>query len=111
MQPETRMLLFDTLTACELIAQFIKGKSMDDYLNDDLLRSGIERQFMIIGEAFGKVMESEPSIADSISNTRRIINFRNVLVHGYATIEGETVWGIIENDLPLLHRELDALLK
>ena len=27
MQPETRMLLFDALTACELIAQFIKDRS------------------------------------------------------------------------------------
>ncbi len=49
MQREVRKLLLDVKDACELIQKFVKGKKYTDYLSDPLLRSGVERQFTIIG--------------------------------------------------------------
>jgi uncharacterized protein with HEPN domain len=46
----------------------------------------------------------------AITGLRQIIAFRNVLVHGYAVIQDATVWGVVENDLPLLIQEVQALL-
>ena len=40
----------------------------------------------------------------------RIIAFRNVLIHGYATVNDQLVWGILVSDLPRLLSMLDGLL-
>ena len=43
---EVRKYLFDIQEACEMLAQFTKRKSLDDYVADTLLRSAVERQFV-----------------------------------------------------------------
>jgi hypothetical protein len=48
MQPETRKFMYDVCQACEALLKFAEGKNLDDYKADLLLRSGVERQFMII---------------------------------------------------------------
>jgi uncharacterized protein with HEPN domain len=40
----------------------------------------------------------------------RIIAFRNVLIHGYATIDARLVWGVVENDLDGLRAAIAQLL-
>jgi len=47
--PEVRKYLFDICQACELLTEFSRGKTLDDYQGDALLRSAIERQFEIVG--------------------------------------------------------------
>jgi uncharacterized protein with HEPN domain len=51
MPPETAKLLWDMLAAARRIEKFTLGKTFDDYRDDELLKSGVERQFEIIGEA------------------------------------------------------------
>jgi uncharacterized protein with HEPN domain len=108
---DTRKYLFDIREACDLITQFTAGKTPDDYRNDTLLRSGVERQFEIIGEALGQAIRHDPALARQISDPSRIIAFRNRLIHGYATISDDVVWGIIETSLPVLAREVKDLLE
>ena len=109
--PEVRKYLFDMAEACGLIQTFLSGKSLDDYRGDALLRSGVERQFEIIGEALGRLLEIAPELSKRISDTRRIISFRNRLIHGYASVADDVVWGIIEGNLPKLKEELQGLLE
>lgn len=110
MRPESRKFLFDIQCAANLILGFVEGKQISDYGSDDLLRSGVERQFEIIGEALSKLTKIDLETANRISETRRIVAFRNVLVHGYDAISDEVVWDIVQNKLPTLKREADALL-
>jgi uncharacterized protein with HEPN domain len=51
-----------------------------------------------------------PELVDSIADTRRIINFRNVMVHGYAQIAADTVWGVVERNLPILYQDVLRLI-
>ena len=44
-----------------------------------------------------------------ITDARQIIAFRNILVHGYDIVRAEVVWGILENDLSALTKEVDTL--
>jgi uncharacterized protein with HEPN domain len=74
------------------------------------LRSAVERQFEIIGEALNQLSKIDPDTATAISEHRRIIAFRNILIHGYAEIDHRLVWGILEGKLPGLRKQVEALL-
>jgi uncharacterized protein with HEPN domain len=103
MQLEIKTCLEDIRQAAELIMQFTANKSLTDYEDDALLRSAVERQFEIIGEAINRMRKIEPSTIDNIPNARRIIAFRNILIHGYDVVENTIVWEVVQNNLmPLL---------
>ena len=95
MQPETAKLLLDMKNACERIGRFVSGKTFEDYVQDELLRSGVERQFEIIGEAMTRLIKRDPGTAAQIGEHRKIAAFRNALIHGYDTIDDATSWGIV----------------
>jgi uncharacterized protein with HEPN domain len=111
MPPDVRKFLHDIKQACGLIEQFNTGKSIDDFRSDSQLRSAVERQFITIGEALQQAVRAWPDLEQRVSECRRIINFRNVMVHGYAQIAIDTVWGVVEKDLPILREEVDQLLR
>ncbi len=92
MQRDARAYLADMLDAATLIRQFTQGKTFDDYQTDPMLRSAVERQFEIIGEALNQLDRVAPAVAARISDLRRIVDFRNVLAHAYATVDDYLVW-------------------
>lgn len=107
---DVRKYLFDILQACRLLEQFTGGKTFADYSADALLRSGVERQFAIAGEALNQALRVDPGLAEGVAGARRIIAFRNRLVHGYASVSNEVVWGVLETHLPALRRDVERLL-
>lgn len=110
MRPEAVKYLEDIAHACRLLEDFLRGRTFAEYDSDALLRSAVERQFIIVGEALVQAAKVEVSISSSITAFRQIVGFRNILVHGYAVVQNATVWGIFENDLPVLKQELIQLL-
>jgi uncharacterized protein with HEPN domain len=111
MRLESKTFLEDIRQAVALILDFTRGKTFSNYENDALLRSGVERQFEIIGEALNRLNRVDPATADQISQARRIIGFRNILVHGYDIVENTVVWDIVEKNIPILHKEILSLLE
>ncbi len=107
---EIRKYLFDIVQACDLLAQFTKGKTFTDYCADALLRSAVERQFGLIGEALHQALRLYPDLSKRVSDCRRIVAFRNRLIHGYAFVSDGVVWGVLETNLPTLRREVQSLL-
>lgn len=80
------------LGALELLARFSDGRSFEDYERDPMLRAAVERQFEIVGEALSKLADRDPETARRIPELRRIVAFRNILIHGYAQVDGTVVW-------------------
>jgi uncharacterized protein with HEPN domain len=74
-----------------------------------MLRSAIERKFEIIGEGLNRIQKTAPDVLLQIRNYRDIISFRNILTHGYDSIDDRIVWGIIEEDLDPLAEDIEAL--
>ena len=111
MPPKVRALLFDIQHAALGVQAFVDGRSIVDLNNDLMLRSAIERQFEIIGEAMARLRTESPETCEKISEYARIISFRNVLIHGYDTINNDITWKIIQEKLPILLREVDDLLR
>lgn len=96
--------------AADAIIAFSHGKKLSDLTNDPLLRSGIYFQFVIIGEALTQLRTSDTPTVERISEYRRIIGFRNQIVHGYAKVDDEITWRIVQDKLPILRAELEQLL-
>ena len=110
MPPDVLKMLFDMRSAAAGISQFVAGRTLADFKSDLMLKLAVEREFEIIGEAMGRLVKTDPQTAAKISEYRRIIGFRNVLIHGYDTVNDEVTWRIIEVKLPILLRELDGLI-
>jgi uncharacterized protein with HEPN domain len=102
--------LWDALRAVERIERFVANQGFEDYLANDMLRAAVERQFEIIGEALSGLKRVDLDRASTIPDLARIIAFRNILIHGYASIDDQLVWGVVEADLPILRRALEAQL-
>src|SRR4029079_5662482 len=110
MHADARKLLWDAQQASERVARFTAGKTFVDYEADDYLRSAVERQFEIIGEALNQLARIDPDTADVIPELPRIVAFRNILIHGYASVDNRLVWGVIEGNLGSLREALRGLL-
>ena len=109
MNEKSLKYFFDALSAARAIRKFANEKTYDDYCADDLLSSGIERKFEIIGEALNRIKRAFPDDLNKISEWPAIIGFRNVLAHCYDHVEDSVVWGIVKNQIPEFIRELESL--
>ena len=75
-----------------------------------MLRAAVERQFEIIGEALAGLRRADGDVAAMIPGLPCMVAFRNVLIHGYATVDDRLVWGVVERDLGQLLDVLARLL-
>ncbi len=110
MRIESKKYLYDIAQAARLAVGFIAGKSFADYSADILLRSAVERQLEIVGEALAQLARTDPATASQIGEYQRIIAFRNILIHGYAEIDHRIVWNVLELKLPAVLRQASSLL-
>ncbi|GAB3582214.1 DUF86 domain-containing protein [Leifsonia lichenia] len=110
MRPESAAHLWDVQEAAERIASFIAGLTQDSYIADDLHRSAVERQLLIVGEALNNLRKVDAETAERIPDLVRIIGLRNVLAHGYAVVDDAVVWQAASARVPHLLETVQALL-
>lgn len=110
MQRDPRAFLWDVQQAAGAIAEFTAGLDGAGYRASPLIRSAVERQFEIIGEALNRLAREAPDLASRVPDLPKIVGFRNVLVHGYAVIDDGRVWEIVATMLPSLRATVTALL-
>lgn len=111
MRPKTPKLLEDIRDAAAFIAELAQGRTLEDYKRDRMLRQAVERNFEIIGEAVSRLTRIDPDNAQRIGSHRQIVDFRNVLIHGYDLIDHRIVWGTIAEKIPALLTEVESLLR
>jgi len=110
MDNDLRAWLFDIDSSIsEIDSYFPKGeKKFSNYKIDLKTKRAVERNLEIIGEAVKRLLDRDNSIA--LSNSRKIIDARNRIAHGYDTVSDDLIWGIIINHLPKLKTEVEGLL-
>lgn len=107
---ELKTWLKDIEQAIQEINSFIpEVKNFIDFQKDLKTRRAVERNIEIIGEAMTRILKAEPEI--KISDTRKIVDTRNRIIHGYDTVSEDILWGIIIRNLPTLEKEVKELLK
>ena len=82
MDRDPRAYLWDAKKSADAIAEFVRGRTFDDYAADSMLRSAVERQFEIIGEALRRLEKTAPDAAPRLPERSQAIAFRNILIHG-----------------------------
>lgn len=109
MQHKLNAHLNDILEAINDIDSFIGvEKVFEQFANNKLLTSAVERKFEIIGEAMNRIKRDAPELV--IENQKAIVNFRNRVIHAYDSIDKEVIWSIVINHLPKLKAEIELLL-
>jgi uncharacterized protein with HEPN domain len=110
MQPETPGLLWDMLDAARFVVAQTEHVTLTTYQQNRLLRSAVERELEIIGEAARRLTRHDPQTASRLPDLPRIIAFRNVLAHGYDAIDHVRVWDVVKRSLPQFVTEVETLL-
>ena len=110
MNAELSERLGHALAACDAIAQFTASRTRDDYLADSFLRSAVERQFEIVGEALNRAAQLDETMERQIPELRRIVGMRNRIIHGYDSVDDELLWSVVETNVPALAGNLRAIL-
>ena len=80
-----------------------------DFEVDIKTQKAVERNIEIIGEALNRILKVSPDVA--ISDSRKIVDTRNRIIHGYDSITPDILWLIIKRSLPILRNEVSELLK
>lgn len=101
--------LLDMLTAARAVQSFVAGRTFEQYQSDLLLRSAVERQVEIIGEAArglsGTFKTAHPEIP-----WRPIMAQRHRLAHDYGEIDNALIWTVATVHVPKLIAQIHSLV-
>jgi len=111
MNLETKKLLFDIQQAAQHIVEYTKFMDYEGFCAHGMAQAAVERKFEIIGESLNRIARTESAVLELITDYRRIIDFRNMIAHGYDIVDTEIMWEAIQDHLPVLIRVVTDLLK
>ena len=110
MEYEIKACLKDIELAILEIYEFLpKERNFFAFQKDLKTRKAVERNIEIIGEAMDRILKADPNI--QITDSRKIVDTRNRIIHGYDVVSDDVIWLIINKSLPILEQEVRLLLK
>jgi len=110
MTDQGKKYLSDILRSIELIEEFLSSISdYNQYTADLKTQSAVERQLGIIGEAVNKYDKLFPD--STLDNARKIVGFRNRLMHAYDAVDPSMIWAIVRKRLTPLKAEVEEKIQ
>lgn len=111
MDNDVKVWLYDILTSIMEIESFFidEPKEFTHYQADIRTKRAIERNIEIIGEAMNRILKRDNNIV--ITNSRKLVDVRNRIIHGYDSVSDDIMWGIVTQYLPILQIEIEGLLE
>jgi uncharacterized protein with HEPN domain len=98
------------LEAIARIRRYVGRTRRTGFLRNALLQDAVIRNIEIVGEAAGRVSAELTARTPAIP-WREIVGMRHRLIHGYLQVNLDTVWEVVERDLPALESSLRALVE
>jgi len=105
---EWRFYVDDMIDFAEHVLAYCQGLDQAGLVADRLHYDATIRNLELIGEAATHVPDAVREANTDIP-WRLIIATRNRLIHGYLSIDNDTLWSIIHTDIPALLPKLRAL--
>jgi len=84
--------------------------SQEAFFGDRKTQAAVEREFEIIGEALARLRREFPEVASGVPELREVVDFRNLLSHGYDSVDLRVVWSLAQHELPALIAVLRKIL-
>ena len=109
-QREWRFYVNDMLDFAEKVVVYSDGLDQERFVSSGLNYDATMRNLSMIGEAATHIPEHVRAFADKI-DWRQVIGTRNRLIHGYLGLDNDIVWDIIQDEIPALIEQLEALKK
>lgn len=110
MHREPKVFLEDILTAANKVLKYTKGLSYDDLIDNDLVSDAVIKNILVIGEAT-KNISDEIREANPHVEWRKMAGMRDMMIHGYFSINYRIVWDVVQNKIPALKKQMEQLLK
>ncbi len=108
LQREWHFYLEDMIGFAEKVLCYTEGFNLQSFIDSGLNYDATVRNLELIGEAAthipDNIRQNNPQIP-----WRLIIATRNRLIHGYLGIDNDTLWSIIQTDIPALSPLLQQL--
>jgi uncharacterized protein with HEPN domain len=93
-------MLLDAIASGDRIESWTRTMSREAFFDDRRTQAAVEREFEIIGEAMTRLRRDFPEVAAQVPELREVIDFRNLLSHGYDSIDLRVVWSLAQHELP-----------
>jgi uncharacterized protein with HEPN domain len=101
------------LEAINRIGSYTDGMTEADFLVSGITQDAVIRNFEVIGEASRNIEKNCPQFAAAHPELPLLIAYemRNALAHGYFKVDLAIVWKTLRTDLPVLHRQVEAIVR
>jgi uncharacterized protein with HEPN domain len=109
MPRDSRVYLEDILEATRKIASYTAHLSKAAFLEDENTFDAVVRNLEVIGEAVKKLPEDLRAEHAAVE-WKKIAGLRDILIHEYFGLDAEIVWDIVQTKVPVLDREIRAML-
>jgi uncharacterized protein with HEPN domain len=103
-------LLADAIAAIEAATSFLQGANLEQYMANAMMRSAVERQLEILGEACSRLDKLDAEMSKAIPDIRLAIGLRNRIIHSYDAVDDAVVHETIQQDLQNLRLALQSAL-
>ena len=109
MPRDEKAYLIDMMVASRKARKYVRGMTYRQFGESDLHQSAVLKQVEIVGEAASQV-SSDTRHAHPEIPWRQIIGLRNRLVHAYYDVVLDTLWQVVQDELPILIAQLEPLV-
>ncbi len=112
MPRDYRLYLEDIVEAAEKIQNYSEGMNYDSFAADSKTVDAVVRNLGIIGEAVRNLPEEikTKSGVDDLE-WKKIVAFRNIVIHQYFGVNLQVVWDIVENKILPLKESCQKMLR
>jgi uncharacterized protein with HEPN domain len=108
--PRSQLLyLNDISEAAENIRVYVGELTFAEFKNDRMRVDAVVRNFEVIGEAVKNLSEDLKSQFPA-TDWKAVAGFRDTLIHGYFGVDLEILWDIIVHKIPVLQKEIAAII-
>ncbi len=109
MSRDYRLYLDDIVESAARVERYTQGLSLAEFQDSDMAHDAVLHNLLVIGEAVKnipvEVRDRYPDVA-----WRAIAGLRDVIAHGYFGLIDETIWDIVQHEMPPLLKQMRAII-